>query len=198
MRRGRHALPLKGPPRWRPAQLGRRRALCRRQGLSAPPPVAARSASSAPAAPRRRRRRYLEPSKALADAAGRPWHQIRTRQYEFDRRQQKAAAVAGVGLEQLLRFYDGMVLQAMGAMSSSRGTVVLAAMQNAVDGDGAVAFLSDASAGMAGAGSAAGMGGMAAMRCARHLKICAHLSRTSSHRYLTTCKRLPLKYEVNK
>jgi hypothetical protein len=51
-------------------------------------------------------RRYLEPSKALSDAAGRTWYQVRTRQYEFDRRQQKAAAVAAVSLEQLLRFYD--------------------------------------------------------------------------------------------
>lgn len=50
--------------------------------------------------------RYLEPCKALSEAAGRPWAQLRTRRYDFSRRQDKAAAMQDLDLQALLGFYD--------------------------------------------------------------------------------------------
>jgi hypothetical protein len=86
--------------------------------------------------------RYLEPCKALSEAAGRPWAQLRTRRYDFSRRQDKAAAMQDLDLQALLGFYDTHV--APGAAQEKLlcvsvqggGAVVAGAEGEAVQGQG--------------------------------------------------------------
>jgi insulysin len=50
--------------------------------------------------------RYLEPARSLADAASRCWRPIRSSRRDFEWRERKARAAAGLRREDLLAFYD--------------------------------------------------------------------------------------------
>jgi hypothetical protein len=52
------------------------------------------------------REKYLEPPKSLKEAAGRDWHPIHARTLEFNRREEKAALVESVTLDDLLIFHE--------------------------------------------------------------------------------------------
>ncbi|KAG2488331.1 hypothetical protein HYH03_013181, partial [Edaphochlamys debaryana] len=54
--------------------------------------------------------RYREPPRSLAEAARRCWQPVRHRGYAFDRRERKARALEGLGLQDLVAFFEAHAL----------------------------------------------------------------------------------------